>query len=247
MARIHDDSTPVVVTSYHRPKTFVKCLNSVLDATSNNVVVIDNSVGKLDLELQRYHHNSRVRIIKNPSNIGKPASINKHFESIGSGRWFITMDPDVIIPAGGIDRLIQQANNLVDDGYPIAIACPAIVNGDDGDDWDNQIKRRSMNMHYWSEMYEIEPNIYMNRSLAGCLMLVSTEFFKSIGMYSAEKLYNDDDGYLCYNSVIANMINVICSDVRCVHDNSENAGGYMEWKMRNFDKQVDTQGYWDQL
>lgn len=200
-------------------------------------------MGKIDEAISLYNNIDRIRIIKNRSNIGKPASINKYFDYVGAGRWFITMDPDVIVPENGIDILIKQTNNLVNDGYPIAISCPAIVSDDNS--WDLQIENKSMAMHYWSEMYEIEKNMYINQSLAGCLMLVSTEFFRSIGMYAANKLYNDDDGYICNKSVISNMINIINSNVKCIHDNSENEIGYEQWKIRNFNQQVDKNGYWD--
>lgn len=234
---------PIIVTSYHRPKTFVKCLNSVLKATSKYIYVIDNSCGKIDKELSLYEGLNNVKIIRNKENIGKPQSINKHFDSMNVGRWFITMDPDVIIPKNGIDDLINKADELVDGGYPVAILCPCISDYDG--DWLNQITNNSMKMHQWSEMYKIERDLYINTSLAGCLMIVNTNFFEHISRFNTKKLYNDDDGYLCNLSKTCNMINVIYSKVKCVHDNSENEDGYVKWKERNFYRKIDNYGFWD--
>lgn len=237
------DNTPIIITSYHRPKTFVKCVNSVLDATNKNIYIIDNSCGKIKMELSIYSHIDRIEIIENSKNIGKPQSINKYFDVINVGRWFITMDPDVIIPKNGIDHLINRANELVNSGYPVALLCPSIA--DNNYDWQNQLKNRHMKMHQWSEMYQIEKDTYINASLAGCIMVVNTNFFEKIGRFNTEKLYNDDDGYLCNLSKINNMINVICGDIKCIHDESENVAGYRKWKQDNFYKKKDDKGFWD--
>lgn len=234
---------PIIITSYHRPKTFIKCINSVLDATDKNIYIIDNSCGKLDNELLLYNEIDRINIIRNNVNIGKPQSINKHFDSIDVGRWFVTMDPDVIINKYDIDRLINKADELINEGYPVALLCPSISNSDE--DWLSQLQNKHMKMHQWSEMYQIKEDIYINTSLAGCIMVVNTNFFEKIGRFNTTKLYNDDDGYLCNLSKINNMINIIYSDVKCVHDESENTAGYAEWKRNNFYDKKDIKGFWD--
>jgi GT2 family glycosyltransferase len=238
-----DGDIPIIITSYHRPKTFIKCVNSVLKATSRSIYIIDNSGGKINQELSKYNHINRIKIIKNAINIGKPQSINKHFDAINPGRWFVTMDPDVVVPKDGIDHLINKADELIEKGYPIALLCPPIEN--DKSDWQNQLTSRHMKMHQWSEMYQIEKDVYINTSLAGCIMIVNTNFFEKIGRFNTEKLYNDDDGYLCNLSKMNNMINVICNDVKCMHDESENIQGYIKWKQRNFYDKKDDRGFWD--
>jgi hypothetical protein len=221
----------------------MKCLNSVIRATSGRIIVIDNSNGKIDDELDIADEMNRVMVIRNEKNIGKPASISKYYKLINPNGWFITMDPDVIVPVNGIDKMIVSANNLLDRKFPVAVCCPAIIN--EPDDWDSQLESKHMNMHIWDEMFEISNGLYINTPLAGCMMLVNSMFYEFIGGFKNDKLYNNDDGYLCNLSNINNCINIIDSNIRCIHDNTENEPGYIEWKERNFYCKNDDIGYWD--
>ena len=115
---------PIVLTSYHRPKTFERCVTSLVRATHQPIYIIDNSQGKIDDLLAWAQNDLGITVIRNNENLGKPTSIRNHWSKIPQGQWFITMDPDVIIPENGIDRLISNAEFMLEQGYPVGIVCP---------------------------------------------------------------------------------------------------------------------------
>lgn len=234
---------PIILTSYHRPKTFQRCLESLVKATRHPIYIIDNSEGGLDKELAKASTHSNVLVIQNPKNIGKPSSIREHWGMIPQGQWFITMDPDVIIPPNGIQNLINSANKLCENGYQVGVMTPALTQHNRT--WEHQMQTRNLVMHNWTEMRKIENGIFCNSTLAGCLMLVNNLFFNEIGGFPGTRLYNDDDGWLCNQSIKSGLMNVLNSRVICEHDLSEESPEYRSWKDRNATQQVDLSGHWD--
>lgn len=235
---------PIVLTSYHRPKTFERCVTSVVRATRQPIYIIDNSQGKIDEQLRWAQEDLGIKIIRNSENLGKPTSIRRHWSKIPQGQWFITMDPDVIVPENGIDDLIYCANSMSEEGYQIGIICPALEQK--GRIWAKQLEKKNLVMHNWNEMTRIKQDVYFNSSLAGCLMLVNNLFYNHIGGFIGCRMYNDDDGWLCNESVKHGLLNLINSNVICEHDLSEETSGYRTWKDRNSTLQIDQLGYWDQ-
>lgn len=234
---------PIIITSYHRPITFGRCLDSVINNTNNPIYIVDNSNGKLNAQLQWASTFDNVIVWRNPKNIGKPASIKRHWHKIPKSQWFITMDPDVIVPDNGIQQLVNDANNLITCGYPIGIMAPAI--SECNIDWSTQLSNHELIMHEWNKLRQLVPLIYYNQNLAGCLMLVNSLLYNHIGGMPGTRLYNDDDGWLCNQSLKSGLLNVINSRVICEHDLSEETPGYRSWKDRNAYHQTDLEGHWD--
>lgn len=236
-------SVPVVITSYHRPTTFIRCVKSVLKATHHPIYVIDNSEGQLRSELAWAEENG-IQVFVNPKNIGKPSSIRKFWNKIPQHQWFITMDPDVIIPENGIDALLNKANELCENGYPIGLSVPAIEQK--GRIWQRQLETKNLVMHNWTEMRRLQENIYLNSTIAGCLMVVNTLLYNHLKGFPGTRLYNDDDGWLCNQSIKSGLMNIIDSRIIIEHDLTEETPDYREWKDRNSKQQIDPQGLWDQ-
>lgn len=234
---------PIVLTSYHKPKTFKRCVDSLLSATRQHIYIIDNSQGHIDKELLWAEKHQTITIYRNDKNIGKPSSIRKHASILKNSRWFVTMDPDVIIPPNGIDNLISTADKLCQDGYQIGLVVPALIQNNRS--WDNQLRSKNLVMHNWDHMHQISPNIFYNHALAGCLMLVNTLFYNNIGGFTGTRLYNDDDGWLCNQSIKNGLMNIIDGNIICEHDITEESIGYIEWKKSNSIIQRDLKGYLD--
>lgn len=235
---------PIVLTSYHRPKTFERCVTSLVRATHQPIYIIDNSQSKIDELLDWAQNDLGITVIRNSENLGKPTSIRSHWFRIPQGQWFITMDPDVIIPENGIDELISYANQMSEEGYQIGIMCPALWQ--EKRTWERQLDKRNLVMHNWSEMAPLKDKIYFNSTLAGCLMLVNNLFYNEIGGFNGLRMYNDDDGWLCNESIKHGLLNIINSKIICEHDLSEETPGYRAWKDRNATQQNDPLGHWDQ-
>ena len=216
----------------------------MVESTHQPIYIIDNSQGELDEQLDWAEYDLKITVIRNRKNLGKPTSIRNNWSRIPNSQWFITMDPDVIIPENGIDTLISDANALSEAGYRIGVMAPALFQ--ENRTWEKQIDKQNLVMHNWVEMSTIYPKIYHNSALAGCLMLVNTTFYNHIGGFKGIKKYNDDDGWLCNESIKCELLNVLNSRVICEHDVSEETPEYRLWKKRNFIQQVDLLGHWDQ-
>ena len=204
---------PIILTSYHRSKTFERCVASLVEATHQPIYIIDNSQGKIDDILNWAQNDLNIKVIRNKENLGKPTSIRKHWNKIPQCQWFITMDPDVIIPKNGIEDLIDNANLMLREGYQVGIVTPALT--ETGHDWKKQKEEKDLVMHHWNEMIQLKPEIYFNSGLAGCLMLVNNLFYNHIGGFNGQRLYNDDDGWLCNESLKSGLMNILDSRVIC--------------------------------
>lgn len=238
-----NDSVPIIITTYHKKETFKQCFLTLSKHNKNPIYIIDNSCGKIDDLLENIKSYDNTTIIKNDKNLGKATSIQNNYKDIIlKYQWFISMDPDIIISAKDIQKLLDDANYLINKNYPISMMSPII---NDGHSKLEQLSNESLDMHKWGNMYSIGNNWFINEYLAGCVLLINTLFFVKNGGFTNLQLYGGDDGELCKNSIKNNMISVLNANIECKHCRDEETEEYQNWKLNNIrDKQIQ-KGFWD--
>ncbi len=92
----------------HNSAQFIgPCLNSVFEqrGVSFEVIVVDNASADDTREiLAQYAH--RIRTFSNAQNIGFAAAQNQAI-AVGCGQWILTLNPDVILLPGFLQRLVE--------------------------------------------------------------------------------------------------------------------------------------------
>ena len=105
---MHDaDLVSVTIVTYNSGRFIKRCLESVLDQNYPRleVIVVDNAStdGTIDI-LEQFE--DRCRIIYNAENVGFAAAQNQAI-ALSSGRWVLTLNPDVLLLPGFIGALVE--------------------------------------------------------------------------------------------------------------------------------------------
>ena len=246
MLFVADETTPILMVSYHRPNDFIRSVRSVLNNTDcpYHLTIIDNSNGGLDEQLSEINHKN-VTIRRNAKNKGKAIAINEEFVKTVNTDHFITIDSDVIVPKGWLIEL-KRSYHAVRTAEKPGIIAPAILDSEEYT-WNEQIKCNKLVMHQIGGLEETNyyHGLYKNRYNAGPLFLIDTQFFRSAGLYYEGQLYGADDGMLCNSAAKMNRFMGINSNVQVIHSNIDSTREYIEWKKRNITRDVDQRGHWD--
>ena len=237
-------NTPIIIVTYHREEAFRKCLLALYNSTNHPIYIIDNSCGSLDVSLKWAESLSEnITIFKNDNNIGKAASIQKHCNIIKKSRWFISMDPDVIVKNNNINDLISSANYLLEKSYPISLLAPVLNSGNNP--FEKQLKNGVLDTHKLGSMYHLENGLYINEYLAGCLLLINRQFFDEIGGFKQQKIYGEDDSELSRLSLQNNLISVLNTNIECEHYRLDETQEYITWKINNIKEPTIQKGFLD--
>ena len=102
----------VVIVSWNVREELIACLDSVLTSTGvePRVVVVDNASadGSADAVAGTF---GGVRLIRNPANLGFARAVNQGIAA-GSAGWVLLLNPDTVVPAGGIATLVRRLADL---------------------------------------------------------------------------------------------------------------------------------------
>ncbi|MBU9889158.1 MAG: glycosyltransferase family 2 protein [Candidatus Omnitrophica bacterium] len=107
----------VVILTCNSRKHIATCLDAVLvqSAPDSEVIVVDNGSTDGTKELVR-DRGARVRLIENPVNRGASGARNQGIEN-SSGEWVLTLDCDVVLGEGFLERFREASESLsVDTG-----------------------------------------------------------------------------------------------------------------------------------
>ncbi len=117
----------IVIPAYNTEKYIKKCLDSIINQTYKNkeiIIIDDASTDNTLLEIEKYHDNACVKIIKNKENKGQAYSRNKAIK-IASGDYIGFIDSDDYVEEDYYEKLI---NSLNDEESDIAICDIKMIN-----------------------------------------------------------------------------------------------------------------------
>ena len=116
-----------IIVNWNTKELLLQCIDSIecaFTSVSHEIIVVDNASGDGSLDALRAAHPGIVRI-ENECNKGFAGGVNQGM-GIGRGKYFLILNPDIIVGAGSISKLIA----VLDDDARIGIASPKLVNAD---------------------------------------------------------------------------------------------------------------------
>jgi GT2 family glycosyltransferase/glycosyltransferase involved in cell wall biosynthesis len=126
----------VIVPVYRGVETTLACLARVLETVPDRtpVIVVDDAGPEPELSaaldrLARAHRSppGRIRLIRNPHNLGFPASANIGMAAAGPGRDVVLLNSDAIVPPGWLERLRDAAWSAPDIGTAAPLSNDATI------------------------------------------------------------------------------------------------------------------------
>ena len=117
----------IIIPAYNTEKYIKKCLDSIINQTYENkeiIIIDDASTDNTLLEIEKYHDNDCIKIIKNKENKGQAYSRNKAIK-IASGDYIGFIDSDDYVEEEYYEKLI---NSLNDEESDIAICDIKMIN-----------------------------------------------------------------------------------------------------------------------
>lgn len=101
----------VVIVNWNVRDLLQGCLQSVLDGTGHlrngfEIVVVDNASADASVEMLRERYPG-VRVVVNPENVGFAAANNQALP-LCRGRYVVLLNPDTLVPRGGLERLVEH-------------------------------------------------------------------------------------------------------------------------------------------
>lgn len=105
-----NDLVSVTIVTYNSERYIRKCLESVLAQKYPNkeVIVVDNASGDGTVEILR-DFEDRCLVVYNQENIGFAAAQNQAI-GLSSGRWVLTLNPDVLLNPGFIQAMVAAGH-----------------------------------------------------------------------------------------------------------------------------------------
>lgn len=242
------DSIEIIGVSYHRPRDFSVCIDSVLQHTDLpfNLTIIDNSVGAIDDTIRKLPEH--VRIIRNQENIGKGRSFKKWYHTIMNGKkpkYLVSLDCDIKVPPEWLSNLIRASYKT---DMKLGAIAPVSLRSEN-DSFEEQLRSKNICMHGGPKGFrtkkEIAPGLFYSIDTAGSVFLIDREFYESIGGYPGTSLFGHDDGFICGKANKRQRFIGFTSDVSCVHLKQDDTDGYRNWKRSSVNKVEVRSGHWD--
>jgi GT2 family glycosyltransferase len=106
----------VIIVSYNNLELLINCLNSIYNATSDEVeiIVVDNNSDRIVVEFLEKQEN--ILLIKNTSNVGF-GKANNQAVKIAKGKWFVLINNDTKVELDFFEKAEQFFQN--NSGYDI--------------------------------------------------------------------------------------------------------------------------------
>ncbi len=205
---IYKDQPPVsvVIVNYNAGQFLTECVRSALPQACE-VLVVDNSStdGSLDLCVQRFPEERRLRFIRNSANLGFAAGCNLGIAR-AAGAYVLFLNPDCVLGAGSLQSMIQVLRANPDAG----IVGGLLINQDGTEQpggrravptpWRSFV--RAFGLYHFSSYW---PRLFFDfhlhkhalpdhpievEAISGALMLVRRKAFEEVGLW--------DEGYFLH-------------------------------------------------
>ena len=119
----------VIIVNYNAGDTLHRCVESILASTGVTVrcIIVDNASQDGSIDFCQQYSSDELVLLSNQCNLGFSVAVNQGV-ALSQGAWLMLLNPDVIVPAGSLSQLLQQAHSTA--GRIGALGC--VVRNPDG-------------------------------------------------------------------------------------------------------------------
>ncbi len=205
---IHKDQPPVsvVIVNYNAGQFLTECIHSAL-AQVSEVLVVDNSSTDLSLDLciQRFPAEHKLKIIRNSANLGFAAGCNLGIAQ-ATGAYVLFLNPDCVLGTGSLQSMIQALQTSPD----VGIVGGLLINHDGTEQpggrravptpWRSFVRAFGLYRFssYWPRLFfdfhlhkqALPDHPIEVEAISGALMLVRRKAFEDVGLW--------DEGYFLH-------------------------------------------------
>ena len=190
----------IIIVNWNTAELLTQCLNSIYHAAPQlyfEIIVVDNGSTDNSMDVVNEYFPD-LRVVRNTRNLGF-ARANNQGLAIGTGRYFMLLNSDTVVPPGEIDKLVHFA----DQSPEIGVLGPRLLNMDGTlqESW-------SSFPSLWSEFVgknfrerRPETNLlfaYDVDWISGACMLVRAKTIEEIGMLDEAYFMYSEEADWCY-------------------------------------------------
>lgn len=182
--------TSIIIVNYNSRPYLEICLQSLLANTLSpfEILIIDNHSKDDSALFLGKIKDPRIRVYINPSNLGFSKACNQGLAA-ATGRFFVTMNPDIVVPEGWLTRLIRHLES-----NPRALIVGPKSLGIGGSQWAGPLSfssRLPAADRKFARLYHrmSEPAKF----LIGCLLLFDRRLLSLVGCFDEDLPLGGDD------------------------------------------------------
>jgi GT2 family glycosyltransferase len=197
----------IIIVNWNTRQDLLECLDSVFSnstAADMEVIVVDNAStdGSAEAVASMY---PQVKLIRSSENMGF-AKANNHAVALSNSHYWLLLNPDALVHAGAIDRLLQYMAE-----HPkVAAVGPRLLNPDGSGQL--SIWRRPTLFREWWRLFHLDrlyplseypPSTLESRQarrvdiLHGACLLLRTDVVRTMGLFDDEYFMYSEEIDLC--------------------------------------------------
>lgn len=190
----------IIIVNWNTSELLVQCLDSIYRADPHltfEIIIVDNGStdNSMDAVNERFPN---LKTIANARNLGF-ARANNQGLAIGTGRYFMLLNSDTIVPPGEIDKLVHFADQSPD----IGVLGPKLLNMDGTlqESWSSfpSLWSEFVGQNFRERQPETNlPFAYDVDWISGACMLVRAKTIEEIGMLDEAYFMYSEEADWCY-------------------------------------------------
>jgi N-acetylglucosaminyl-diphospho-decaprenol L-rhamnosyltransferase len=236
----------IVIVNYNTCELLEKCIASIKNETTclHEIIVVDNASKDESLTMLNIKY-SDVIVINNTCNVGFAKANNQGF-SIGSGKYYLMLNPDTVILSGAIDKLVAY----MDSNQNVGICGPQNVDSEGNLQYScdyfpgffktlwahtNFVNRYpNVKIFQRSRLRECDYVSKMEvEKIMGCSLMIRSSLYKQLGGLDTRYFMYFEETDLCYRVKQAGSRILYLPDASIVHFGGESAKTVKEERVIN--------------
>jgi len=211
---ISNTDLTIIIVLHNASNVIFKCLDQLLNF---NIIIVDN--GKNNHVLMDFKKYKNInKIISKNKNLGFGNGVNYAFSYIKTN-FFLVLNPDIIIDESSINELFKISK----ENQNCAISAPYIPTDKDGygilPEKGKGISRNAIHKKSCKLLDNLKPSgEFCVNVTKGCALLINSNHFKSVGMFSSEYFLFWEEIDLCRKILNQKLSVIVSSKAIAKHD-----------------------------